>query len=74
MCKGCVLGKQVKAAFPSRETKSKGVLDLVCFDIYAPMLAEYISGRNYFVTIIDDYSKRAWICFLKTKDEVFSRF
>lgn len=30
--------------------------------------------RRYYVTFNDDFSRRAWIYFLKTKDEVFSNF
>jgi hypothetical protein len=29
MCKGCALDKNVKASFPSSETRSKGILDLI---------------------------------------------
>jgi hypothetical protein len=28
----------------------------------------------YYVSFIDDFSRKTWIYFLKTKDEVFSRF
>jgi transposase InsO family protein len=35
---------------------------------------ESVSGSRYFVLFIDDYSRKTWICFLKTKDEVFERF
>jgi hypothetical protein len=38
------------------------------------MLVLSSSGYLYFVTFIDDYSRRTWIFFMKTKDEVFSRF
>lgn len=33
-----------------------------------------LSGGEYFVTFIDDYSRKTWIYFLKTKDEVFDWF
>jgi hypothetical protein len=33
-----------------------------------------ISGCQYYVTFIDDYSRRTWIFFIKTKDKVFSQF
>ena len=33
-----------------------------------------LSGAKYFATFIDDYSKKTWIYFLKTKDEVFNQF
>jgi hypothetical protein len=29
VCRGCTLGKHAKAAFPSSEHRSKGILDLV---------------------------------------------
>lgn len=69
-----MLGKQAKATFPSSETRSKVVLDLVHSDICGPMLAESILGCSYFVTFIDDYSRRTHIYFLKAKDEAFSGF
>ena len=33
-----------------------------------------MSGYEYYVTFIDDYSRNSWIYFLKTKDEVFGKF
>jgi hypothetical protein len=32
------------------------------------------AGALYYVTFIDDFSRKTWIFFMKTKDEVFSRF
>jgi transposase InsO family protein len=32
-----------------------------------------ILGSMYFVSFIDDFSRKTWIYFLKTKDEVFSK-
>ena len=33
-----------------------------------------LSGVEYFITFIDNHSRKTWIYFLKTKDEVFDRF
>lgn len=74
MCKGCLLGKHAKATFPHSETRSKGVLDLVHLDVCGPMLVDSITRFSYFVTFIDDYSRRKWIYLLKVKYEVFSLF
>ena len=46
VCKGCVPGKHVKATFPNNEIGSKGVLDLVHFDVCGPMSVDSISGYN----------------------------
>lgn len=37
VCRGCVLGKNVKSFFPSSSRRSKGILDLVHSDICGPM-------------------------------------
>ena len=38
------------------------------------MLATSLSGYVYYVSFIDDYSRKTWIYFLKGKDEVFEKF
>lgn len=74
VCKGCVLGKYAKATFPRSDSRAKGVLGLIHLDICGPMSTKALSGSEYFVTFIDDHSRKTWIYFLKTKDEVFDRF
>jgi hypothetical protein len=74
VCKGCALGKYAKKTFPSSDSRSKGILDLVHFDVCGLMSVASLSGYNYYVTFIDDFSRRTCIYFMKTKDEVFSRF
>ena len=39
-----------------------------------PILSTCLSGYVYYVTFIDDYSCKAWVYFLKSKDEVFGKF
>jgi transposase InsO family protein len=33
-----------------------------------------LSGYVYYVSFIDDYSRKTWVYFLKLKDEVFEKF
>jgi hypothetical protein len=33
-----------------------------------------VKGASFYVTFIDDFSRKSWIYFMKTKDEVFSHF
>ena len=37
VCKGCMLGKFAKTSFPSSDTRSKGILDLVHSDVCGSM-------------------------------------
>ena len=56
--RGCVFGKFVKATFPRSDTRSEGILDLVHLDICKPMLTTSLWGYKYFVTFINDFSKK----------------
>lgn len=74
VCRGCVLGKNVKSSFPSSSRRFKGILDLVHSDICGPMLAQSLSGFLYYVLFIDDFSRKTWIFFLKAKNETLGKF
>jgi transposase InsO family protein len=77
ICKGCVLGKYVQAPFPKSESRSKSILDLIHTNICGPMSSLSIGGKfKYYITFMDDFSKKTWIYFLtgKTSEEVLKRF
>ena len=71
ICKGCAKGKNIKNPFPKSETKTKGTLELIHSDVCGPMSSTSLSGFEYYITFIDDYSRKTWIYFLKEKSEVF---
>ena len=60
--------------FPNNESKAKGILEIVHSDVCGPMSTISLSGYAYYVSFIDDFSRKTWIYFLKSKDEVFSKF
>ena len=74
VCKGCAKGKNTKKTFPGSESKAKGILEIIHFDVCDPMSSSSLSGYVYYVSFIDDFSRKTWIYFLKNKEEVFSKF
>ena len=67
-CRECALGKNDKKSFPDSESRIKEILDLVHSDLCGPMTIASLGGYHYYVTFIDDYSRKTWIYFLKTKE------
>jgi hypothetical protein len=74
VCKGCAQGKNIKNPFPKRNSKEKRVLELIHSDVCGPMPSTSLSGYVYYVSFIDHYSRKTWVYFLKSKDEVFGKF
>jgi transposase InsO family protein len=48
------------------------VLDLVYSDVCGPFEVESLGGNRYFLTFIDDASRKVWAYFLRTKGQVFN--
>ena len=43
-------------------------------DVWGATQVLSLGGSRYYVTFIDDYSRKVWVYFLKQKFEVFSKF
>ena len=69
--KGCMKGKNT---FPSRESKAKGILEIIHSDVCGPMSSSSTSGYVYYVSFIDDFYRNTCIYFINNKDEVFKKF
>ena len=57
----CVMGKQTRVKFGTAIHNTKGILDYVHSDVWGPFRTTYIGDMHYFVTCVDDYSKRVWV-------------
>lgn len=74
-CQACLKGKQARQPFPRSEHKlADNKLVLIHTDVAGPMHIESYSGHRYFLTFIDDYSRKVFVYFLKTKNEVIDKF
>jgi len=58
VCRGCMLGKYAKSTFPRSDNKADGMLGLIHSDICGPMSTRALSGTEYFVTFINDHSRK----------------
>ena len=73
-CESCVKGKLHKKPFQNSKRQFKVPLELVHSDVCGPISSKSLSGAKYFVTFIDAKTHYTWVYFLKSKDEVFSKF
>jgi hypothetical protein len=74
LCKGCALGKYTKTVFSSSDSRAAGILDLIHSNVCGLMSSASLTGSLYYVVFIDDFSRKSWIFFMNTKEQVFSRF
>src|ERR1044072_4585693 len=59
-CEHCVISKQHRLKFAKSTARSKHILDLIHSDVWeSPEMS--IGGAKYFVSFIDDYSRRLWV-------------
>ena len=65
--KGCALGNYTKTAFSSSDNRSKGELELIHSDLCGPMSSASLIGFEYYITLIDDFPRKTWIYFLRSK-------
>ena len=73
VCSSSVLEKHHHDSFEKCASWHASVpLKLVHSDLCGPLPSASFSGFKYFLTLIDDYSIRTWVYFLKLKSEVFN--
>jgi transposase InsO family protein len=73
-CKHCVFGKQTRVKFGTAIHQTKGTLDYVHTDVWGPSKVASLGGKHYFVSFVDDYSRRVWVHIMRHKDEVLDIF
>ncbi|KAK1417487.1 hypothetical protein QVD17_26616 [Tagetes erecta] len=74
-CEPCVFGKKKKVSFvKTGKTPKAQKLELIHTDVYGPTSVSSVGGSHYYVTFIDDSTRKVWVYFLKNKSDVFYTF
>ncbi|GKV32108.1 hypothetical protein SLEP1_g40737 [Rubroshorea leprosula] len=73
-CDVCLFGKQHRVSFQKNLTRKENKLDLVYSDVCGPLEVESFDGNKYFVTFIDDATRKTWVYLLQNKSQVFKYF
>lgn len=74
-CEHCILGKFHKISFKKGKHNSEEPLAYVHSDLWgSPNVTPSLSKCQYYISFVDDFSRKVWVYFLKTKDEAFSKF
>lgn len=74
-CESCRLNKHRKVSFYSIEAiRSKQPLDLLYLDVWGPFSIEGRRGERYYLSIVDDYSRRVALYPMTEKSDVFDIF
>ena len=74
-CENCIYGKQKRVRFlrVGKEKKRKK-LELVHTNVCGPIQVSSLSGSHYYVTFIDDETRKTRIYCIQNKFDVFDTF
>ncbi len=74
VCEACQLGKQVQHPFPTQTTHvSSKRSDMIHSNVWTTK-TKSIGGCKYYMSFIDDHTRKVWVYFMKHKGEVFQHF
>lgn len=73
-CEPCIKGKHHRNPFPKEGTRASEQLELIHSDLCGPMETTSAGGSRYFLSFIDNSTRKVFIFFLKDKSEVAETF
>ena len=75
VCEACMKGKQHMQPFPQESsTRAEAPLQLVHAYLSIKMNTQALGGSSYYFALIDDYSRKTWVYFLREKSQAFGKF
>lgn len=74
ICTTCMEGKMNRLPFKNIGTRASEPLQLIHTDLCGPMETSSIGGAKYYITFIDDYSRKVYVYFMKNKSDTLEMF
>ena len=73
ICEQCVYGKHKRVRFLRvGNEKKRERLDLVDTDVWATSQVSSLGGSHYYVTFIDDATRKTWVYCIRQKSDVLT--
>src|ERR1700734_2063102 len=60
-CKGCTLGKFVKATFHEKDSRATTILERIHTYMFGPFSVASTAKHRYYVIFVDYFSRKCWI-------------
>lgn len=73
-CRHCDVTKVHRQNLGSSDSFTKSPLQLIHMDVWGPASSSTFSCSHFYLIVIDDFSRYAWIFLLKNKFDVYSIF
>jgi len=64
-CISCNEEKQARSSFPGKDTRAEELLEIIHTDVCDLIEVESIGGSKYFLILVDDFSRMAFVCWLQ---------
>src|ERR1044072_6729952 len=75
VCENCLISKQPRTAFGNNTlNRAREVLGVIYSDVCGPFEVQSFGGNRYFVSFVDELSRKLWTYPLKVKSDVFVTF
>jgi hypothetical protein len=74
MCKHFLQRKKTRTEFRSKEYSMTKPLEIVHTNICGPVRTKGLNGKQYFMLLVDDYTRMNAVCFIKKKSYAFENF
>lgn len=75
VCDKCLISKQPRSSFSIyTPLRAKDLLNVVYSDVCGPIEVPTVGGNRYFVSFVDEFSRKIWLYLIKVKSDTFSMF